>query len=340
MNERALLRRTVTGQLGLSILVLPALTFADPPPPPLPVFFDPYDLPDAPRPPTLPELTHRDLELTGESTIGALRSNGTAPHTEGAYVQRFSVEWPVALRRFFVGATYELAAAAPPNGGAFRPISGNLDLNARTVWATSTGLAFGGGLGATLPLSFFEQGSNAAGIAAAAATIRPWDEAFFQPNYLTLHPFFDVRDVDGPLVVQFREGLEFEFDTQSWSGFRTAAIAAAYVGYRALRWLGVGVEAFEVYFLSASQLQDDKRASFAVSPNVRLMTPYVQPALSFVTNVGTTLFGSVDTWWAIRLAATVIWDPTKLELAPGQAPTPTLTAAPAPTPGLTEAPTP
>jgi hypothetical protein len=46
------------------------------------------------------------------------------------------------------------------------------------------------------------------------------------------------------------------------------------------------------------------------------MTPYVEPALSFVTNVGKPLFGSVDTWWALRLAATFVWDPVHNKLAP------------------------
>jgi hypothetical protein len=232
-------------------------------------------------------------------------------------VQRFGFEWPVALRRFFVGATYEFAAAVPPGGGAFEAIGGNLDVNARTVWATSSGLAFGGGLGVTIPIPEFATGSDAARIAAVAATLRPWDEAFFQPGFLTLRPFIDVRDIDGPLVLQFREGLEFQLDTQNWPGLRTAAIAAAYVGYRVVRLVGVGIEAFELYFLDRS-VPDNLRAVFAISPSVRVMTPYVQPALSFVTDLGTPLFGSVQEWWAVRLGATFVWDPVRRAPEPGQ----------------------
>jgi hypothetical protein len=281
--------------------------------PPAAGFVDPYDLPDAPRPPTLPELTHPGIELTGESTLGVLRPNvdatGQRPSDVGAYVQRFSLEWPIALRRFFVGATYEIAAAAPPGGGFFEFIGGNLDVNARTVWATSSGLAFGGGLGVTIPIPDFAAGSDAARVSTAAATVRPWDQAFFQPGYLTFRPFFDVRDVDGPLVLQFREGLEFQIDTQQL-GYHGLAVAAAYVGYRVIRRLGVGIEAFELYFLDKS-VADSQRAVFAVSPSVRLIIPYVQPALSFVTNVGTPLFGAYDTWWAVRLGATFVWDPER-----------------------------
>jgi hypothetical protein len=304
---------------GAGFVIWAALAHADPPP--NPVFIDPYDLPDAPRPPTLPELTHPGIELTVESTFGVLRPNidsaGQRPSDTGAYVQRFSLEWPIALRRFFVGATYEIAAAVPPAGGGFEFIGGNLDVNARTVWATSAGLAFGGGLGITIPIPDFAVGSDAAGVAQAAATIRPWDQALFQPGYLTFRPFFDVRDIDGPLVLQFREGLEFQLDTENWPGFHSLAITAAYIGYRVARPIGVGIEAFELYFLDKS-VADDQRAVFAVSPSIRLMTPYVQPALSFVTNVGTPLFGSVETWWALRLGATVVWDPVKQSLEQGQ----------------------
>src|SRR5580698_9019235 len=98
-----------------------------------PSLVDPYELPDAPRPPTLPELTHPGIELTGESTFGVLRpdvdpATGRTPADVGGYVQRFSFEWPVALRRYFVGATYEFAAAKPPASGGFEAIAGNLDV--------------------------------------------------------------------------------------------------------------------------------------------------------------------------------------------------------------------
>ena len=308
------------------VILLAGRASADPTPPPPRAFVDPYDLPDAPRPPTLPELTHPDVELTGESTFGVLHPSvdaktGVRPSDVGAYVQRFSLEWPLGIRRFFVGGTYELAAGTPPGGGAFKLVGGNADVYARTVWATSTGLAFGGGVGVTIPIPNFDPGSDAGRISTAAATLRPWDEAFFQPGFLTFRPFFDVRDVDGPLVLQLREGLDFQLDTEKWPGFQVAAILAAYIGYRVFRTLSVGIEAFELYFLDGGSVPDDRRAVFAISPNLRLMTPYVQPALSFVTNLGNPLYaavGSVDSWWALRLAATVVWDPVRQAVKPGQ----------------------
>jgi hypothetical protein len=270
-------------------------------------FDDPYDLPVAPRPPTLPELTHPDLEATFESTIGVLSPNGGGANVV-TYVQRIGLEYPVAARRWFLGANYELAAGEPPGGGSVKVAGGNVEIYGRTVWATRTGLAFGGGIGLTAPIADFGQNGDAGRIATAAATLRPWDLRFFEEGYLTVHPFLDVRDVDGPFVVQFREGLDLLLDTAQFPTFGVAAVSALYIGYR-FPLIGAGVEAFEYYLLKWDDIADERRASFVISPNVRLMTPYVQPAISAFTNIGTPLFGGVDHLWGLRLALTVLFDP-------------------------------
>ena len=268
-------------------------------------FDDPYDLPEAPRPPTLPELTHPEVEGTIEETVGALTPAAGA--TVGTMVQRANVEIPLAARRWFLGSTYEIAGGEPPGGGVPRAIGGNVDFYGRTVWATRTGLAFGGGFGLTLPAAHFGRVGDAQKVALAAATLRPWDLPFYQEEFFALRPFFDVRDVDGPFVVQLREGIDWSFDTRQLPVFRMAAISALYVGYL-FPYLGAGVEAFEYYFLDYP-VDEDKRAAFVVSPSLRFMTPYLQPALSFLTNVGTPLFGTADHFWGVRLAATVVWEP-------------------------------
>ena len=111
-------RRRASAGVGATVVLWATCARASDPAEPR-GFQDPYDLPEAPRPPTLPELTHPGIELTAESTLGVLRPNaepttGLRGSDVGAYVQRFSFEWPIALRRFFVGATYEFAAAEPP----------------------------------------------------------------------------------------------------------------------------------------------------------------------------------------------------------------------------------
>lgn len=278
-------------------------------------FDDPYDLPAAPRPPVLPELTHPDLEATFESTIGTLTSRaGATPSgtcdecaSRFAYVQRIGVEIPVGLRRWFVGTNYEMAWGG--RDGPTKVVGGNLELYGRTVWATSTGLAFGGGLGLVLPIASFDPSSSAASVARSAATLRPWDASFFTDGAFVLRPFVDVRDVIGRLVIHFRQGLDIATDAGDVSSHRLLAITGLYVGYRAHDYIGAGIEAFELYTIDAP-IDDRLRATFVVSPSIRLMTPYIQPALSGFTNVGPPLNGSADHIFGVRLAVTVVYDAT------------------------------
>ena len=67
-------------------------------------------------------------------------------------VQRFGVEIPLSLHpHLYVGGAYEIAAGSPPGGGAFKLVPSNLDVYGRIVWATRTGMTFGGGLGVLPP---------------------------------------------------------------------------------------------------------------------------------------------------------------------------------------------
>lgn len=286
-------------------------------------FDDPYDVPDAPRPPTLPELTHPDLEATLESTIGSLTPRaGATPSTtcdvcaqRVAYVQRIGVEIPVGLRRWFVGANYEFAAGGEA-GNTVHVIGGNLELYGRTVWATATGMAFGGGIGLLAPVAQVDVASEAGSVARSAATLRPWDVSFFTPHAFGFHPFIDVRDIVGPISIQFREGLDILADQHDITSRRIAAITGLYVGYRPISILGVGVEMLETYTID-SPLNDDRlRATFVVIPSVRVMTPYLQPALSGFTNVGPPLDGNADRIWGFRIAITVVYDPKTKEIEP------------------------
>ena len=198
------MRTVVALLIAAAVLAGPSGAFAADPG----VDVDPYEVPAAPRPPTLPELTHSETEGTLESTIGAILPNGGGALSH-AYVQRLSVEVPVGLRRWYVGANYELAAA----GG--RVVSGNLDVGGRTLWATRTGLAFGGGLDFNIPTAQFDPHGPAGTTALDAATLRPWDVAYFVPNAIGARPFVDLRAIDGAFVVQFRQGLDLLTTTDS-----------------------------------------------------------------------------------------------------------------------------
>jgi hypothetical protein len=282
-------------------------------------FEDPYDLPEAPRPPTLPELTHKDVEATLESTVGGVfpRAEAGPGWTKGAasFVQRANLEVPIGLRRWFAGATYETVLGADPtSGGPARLVGGNAEAYGRTVWATRTGLSFGGGLGLMFPLSSFDVDSPAARVAGAGAAVRPWDFQFFEKDALTARPFFDARILDGRFVVQFREGLDWSFVTGKATRSKLSAITALYVGYRVGSVAGLGLEAFELYFVEG-QATDDARAFFAISPSLRLMTPIVQPCFSFVTSIADPLYPNSERTIAGRVALTVLWDPSTRSIA-------------------------
>lgn len=279
-------------------------------------FDDPYDLPDTPRAPTLPELTHPDIELTSESTLGVAAAKPELGRSNASlWVQRFGVEVPLGTRRWFVGANYELAAGASGTGAPTHVVGGNVETYGRTVWAIRTGLAFGGGLGLVLPAAQFDDAGNAGSVAFAAATVRTWDYAFFRSHAFGLRPFLDARTVDGHLVVQFRQGIDASLAPGHDSRKSLAAMSALYVGFRAHPVLGVGIEAFEYYLLDDA-IEDRRRAQLFVSPSVRVMTRYVHPAFSAYTNMLPSIDPGVARVWGFRLAVTFVWNATTRSLRP------------------------
>jgi hypothetical protein len=292
-------RLIAASSAGLAVLAAAANARA------APTFDDPYDVPDAPRPPTLPELTHPDIEATLETTAGALVPNpgGVITH---AYVQRIGLEVPLGLRRWFVGAAYDVAAGTA--GGAFKVVSGNVALTGRSLWATRTGLAFGGGTDVMLPSAAYDEGSPAALVAQSAATLRPWDVSYFVPNAFGVRPFVDVRAIDGRFVAQFRQGLDVMASTASLGERRVFATTGVYLGWRLSREVAAGLEAFETNAIDVPGVRDGARATVLVSPNVRLSLPWVQPAISAFTSVGTPLYGQAANVWGFRIAITLVYD--------------------------------
>jgi hypothetical protein len=269
-------------------------------------FEDPYDLPSAPRPPTLPELTHGDLEATLETTAGALLPAGGGAFAH-AYVQRIALEAPLGLRRWYVGAEYEVAAGTA--NGAFETVGSNLAIEGRTLWATRTGLAFGGGLRLTAPTGAFGPSGTSGAVALDAASLRPWDVGYFVPDSLGVQPFVDVRILDGHFVAQFRQGLDALVAT-SRDDQRLYATTGLYLGWQFSREVAAGLEAFEAYAIAASQagVRDGARSAIIASPNVRLSLPWVQPAISVFTNLGTPLYGAHESVWGFRFAFTLVYE--------------------------------
>jgi hypothetical protein len=295
-------------------------------------FDDPYAVPRAPRAPTLPELTHLEIEGTLETTAGAifLPQGGGLGGLEHAYIQRLSVEVPLGLRRWYVGAGYEVAGGN--NGTGFAVVGGNLALDGRTVWATTTGLAFGGGLSLMFPTASYDPNGPASQVALAAATLRPWDVSYFVPDSYGVRPYIDVRALDGPFVIQFRQGLDLTVSSLLLSDRRLYATAGLYVGYQLGPHVATGLEVFEAYAIDLPAVRDGNRESLVVSPNIRLGLPWVQPAISVFTNLGppisapwvqrdTSVFevpGKTATVWGFRFAFTVVYDPTSVVMVKGR----------------------
>lgn len=290
--------------VALPLQLLPARASAQVEP-----FNDPYDVPLAPRPPTLPELTHPDIEGTLETTAGAIvpAPGGLWTH---AYVQRLDVEVPLALRRWYVGATYEVAAGG--TGNKFDVVGGNLELDGRTLWATRSGLAFGGGMSLMLPTASWDPNSSGAVLALNSATLRPWDVTFFTQGVWGVRPYIDVRALLGPFIAQFRQGIDMTVSPTEIGDRHLYAMTGLYFGWRATEQLAVGLEAFEEYAILVPSVADSARTAIVVSPNIRVSLPWVQPAISMFTNVGNPLYGANESIWGFRFAFTVVYDPSSM----------------------------
>jgi len=283
-----------------AVLLVPAAARGD-----ARAFDDPYAMPTAPRPPTLPELTHAEKEAILEITAGAILPNAGGATTH-AYVERLSLEIPLGLRRWYVGANYELAESSAPQS---RAVSGNVEVQGRTLWATPTGLAFGGGTGLVLPAASFDAASPAADAALRAATLRPWDVSFFVPDAFGVRPFVDVRAVDGAFVAQFRQGLDLMFSTSALANWRVYATTGVYFGFWVTPSVAFGLEAFEAYAIDVPGVSDGARASVLVSPNVRLALRSVEPVISMFTSIGTPLQGASSHVWGFKIGATFTLSP-------------------------------
>ena len=268
---------------------------------------------DAPAPPTLPALAHRDLTITFEYTAAVIQPKGTDSGGDAfAYFAHTDFEYPIVPRQWFVGLANDIASAAVPGvGTAF--LLGNPEIYARGVWSSVRGLSSGGGLGVVLPTPR-ELSTVESDVLRTVRTVRPWDLASFSSLQLTFRPWIDIRHVTGGLIFQLRQAVDWSISltgpeetpggSSSGSKPRLTNFTARltfYTGYRLSEWLGVGVELWEIYEVTKELPNDDARATFALSPSVRLMLPRVQPAISFLFPLATPLRGDVGSYFAARI---------------------------------------
>jgi hypothetical protein len=265
------------------------------------------DVLDAPAPPTLPALAHRELTYTFEYTAASIdpKNAGRAY----AWFAHNEVELPLVPRTWYVGAAADSAAGSIPGVGSAR-LLGNPELWGRGLWSSVLGLSSGGGLGIVLPVPR-DLDERDAEVLRTVRTVRPWDVAYFDDLTLTLRPFFDIRHVVGRFIIQLRQGLDVSFflrELGTVRGTQLAARATFYVGYRVAKPVGVGLELWEVYQVTRPNLADDERASFTMSPSIRFILPNVQPALSALFPIATPLRGDVASYFGARLNVGFTWD--------------------------------
>lgn len=265
---------------GVAIAVTPALARAS----------GDDDLPDLPRPQTLPELTHRFTEITAETTFASVTlapASVDRREREVVRIERLSFELPLESRRWFAGASYTLALGDAPMGEHLA-VSGNPELFVRGVWASVTGIAFGGGGGLVIPTRGWDDGGDAVGVATAASAVRGWDRAAFDPNAFTTRAFIDMRDAAGPFVVQYRQAIEVALDTRDTSHYTFAAVGTLYTGLRISSLLSAGAQLVEYYSLEPD-VSDATRAHWSLGGDVRVTTRFFQPMIAVMTNLGSPL---------------------------------------------------
>jgi hypothetical protein len=284
---------------------------------------------DAPAPPTLPALAHPSLTYTFEYTAASIdpKTQLSRGGRASAWFAHNEVEMPLQSRKWYLGAAHDIAAGAVPGVGHGLSF-GNPEIWGRGLWSSVVGLSSGAGLGVVLPLPRNPSEVDSE-VLQTVRVVRPWDAAYFNDRVLTVRPWFDIRHIVGRFIFQLRQGLdvtvalralhhgEQRLPTPGGGSFlhvvptehRSDFVARAtlYLGFRATKEIGLGLEFWEVYQVSAD-IDDDKRASVTMSPSIRFMLGRVAPALSVLLPLTTPLRGEAASYYAARLAVAFDFD--------------------------------
>jgi hypothetical protein len=263
---------------------------------------------DAPAPPTLPALAHPTLTDTFEITVAGIDPGGGKAQAMSWSIHD-EIEYPLRSRQWYVGAAHDVVAGAVPGvGHDFFP--GSPELWTRGLWSSIVGLSAGGGLGIVVPIPH-ALSPSATTIFETVRVVRPWDAAYFTDRVLTLRPWIDIRHVVWRFIFQLRQGVDVAVAARGLAPRENpveyVSRTTFYVGFRLAKPIGVGLEAWEVYQISANLcgatprcFDDDKRAAFSVSPSVRLLLGRIEPAFSLLFPVTTPLRGEAASYWAAR----------------------------------------
>lgn len=269
---------------------------------------DAFELPDLPASPTLPDLTHRALAVSFDMTVASVQpsvaDSASRPPRALGWLERLEIEQALGSRRWHLGAAIGFAVGdAPARLAVSQP-----EAWGRAVWASRAGLAYGGGLGLVLPSFRYSESTREALIEGYIRVVRPWDYTSFLDKAFTFRPFVDMRIVDGPVLLQLRQGIDWAMPTGHLDDPLIASRTTLHVGYRVTERVQLGLEASEVYFIRAHNVNDEDRATFTMSPSIRLMMARVQPLLSAILPLDQTVLGTADSFWAVRAQIAFVVD--------------------------------
>lgn len=246
-----------------------------------------------PRPlpgPTLPELTHPGVTLLAEHTLASIGLGGAEPRRTSMSIHRLAFDVPLVARRWYAFGAWSFALGR--NDGEPTACGTNTELGVRAVWASITGLAFGGGIAMIAPTTSIAQNSSQALLLGEAATVRSWDRPLFEPDTFAFRPFVDVRTVSGRFSAQFRQILDMVASGSTAvplvETYRLAAVALLFVGFRVFDSFGLGVELAERYDLD-SRTPDADRPRFALGVSARVHTRWFDPSIAMIAALGSPL---------------------------------------------------
>ncbi|MBW2459340.1 MAG: hypothetical protein JRI68_32910, partial [Deltaproteobacteria bacterium] len=169
--------------------------------------------------PSSPGLSHRGVAFGFEYAVAGAEATDVVSHLPietglaYAYSARWLVEAALHERRWYFGATNDVAAGSVPSGdtpetGGSTMVLGNPELWVRGLWSNVSGLSAGGGLGMVVPVPRTFSGLEKE-VVRTIRVVRPADVSHFQDMTFTARPFFDIRHIAGPLTLQMRQGLDF-----------------------------------------------------------------------------------------------------------------------------------
>ena len=262
---------------------------------------------DPAAPPTLPSLTHADIAAIVSDEGAGVARDAQPDSVTFLWVTHLELESAILTRNWHAGAAWDLSSATDRTGDRTL-IAGNPEIWARgTGYFEEAGIAAGGGLGVIIPVPRADDAASAGALDVVRA-VRPWDAGYYSSRIVTGRPFFDVRLVEEPIVLQLRQGfdLSYGFDTQDVDIIERVGV---YAGWEVYEPMTLGVELWQTYSMTAD-VDDSARAAFTLSPSIRAKIGPIEPGVSLLFPLSTPLEGVASSFFGVRFHVRLALDKT------------------------------